>query len=112
MRKYYKGDDFNSFDQEWALIEVDIPEEWEVLKAEFKVGVLPTMTFDNPEFPLLVSLDASQTIQLKDINNCYLAIFDKENRKQTLEGSWTFEAENEVVGSEADRAYPMEDEDV
>lgn len=94
---YYKGDDFNSFDQEWALIEVDIPEDWVVSKAELKVGNLPKMTFNNPIFPLPVSLDSSQTINLKDINTCYLAIYDEEGRKQTCEGSWTFVANNEVV---------------
>ena len=97
MAKYYKGDDFNSFDQEWAVVEVDIPEDWVVSKAELRVGNLPKMTFYNPVFPFPVNLEAYQTSNLKDVNTCYLAIYDEEGRKQTLEGSWTFIAENEVV---------------
>lgn len=94
---YYKGDDYDSFDQGWVKIELDVPDNWIVSKAEFKVGNLPKMTFKDPIFPIDVTLDSSQTIGLKDINTCYMAIYDEEGRKQTLEGSWTFVAENEVV---------------
>ena len=97
MARYFKGDDYNAFGQEWALIEADIPEDWVVSKAELKVGNLPVMTFNNPVFPFSVSLASYQTANLKDVNECYLAIYDEEGRKQTLEGSWTFIAENEVV---------------
>ncbi len=97
MAKYYKGDDFNAFGQEWALVEVDIPEDWIVTKAELRIGNLPKMTFNNPVFPFPVNLESYQTSNLKDINECHLAIYDEEGRKLTLEGSWTFVAENEVV---------------
>lgn len=97
MAKYYKGDDFNAFGQVWALVEVDIPEDWVVSKAELKIGNLPKMTFVDPIFPLPVNLESYQSSNLKDINSCYLAIYDEEGRKLTLEGSWTFVAENEVV---------------
>lgn len=96
-RKYYKGDDFDAFDQEWAEVVVDIPEDWIVTKAELKVGNLPKMTFIDPVFPFPVALDSSQSINLKNVNTCHLAIYDTKNRKKTLEGSWTFIAENEVV---------------
>ena len=108
MRKYYKGDDFDSFGQQWAVIEVDIPEDWEVSRAELKVGVLPTFSFENPVFPLPFSLTAKESAKLKNVSTCHIALFDREGRKQTLEGSWTFEAENEVVGLEADKMYPYE----
>ena len=96
-RKYYKGDDFGAFGQVWAEVVVDIPEDWVVTKAELRVGNLPKMTFINPVFPFPVALDASQSANLKDVNTCHLAIYDEEDRKLTLEGSWTFIAENEVV---------------
>lgn len=96
-RKYYRGDDWNAFGQEWALIEVDIPEDWVVSKAEFKVGNLAPMIFENPIFPIPVSLESYQTKNLKDITTCYLAIYDEQGRKQTLDGSWTLETEEEVV---------------
>ena len=94
---YYRGDDWNAFGQEWAKINVDIPEDWVVSKAEFKVGNLPVMTFCNPEFPLSVSLESYQTKNLKDINICYLAIYDEFGRKLTLDGSWTFTTKEEKV---------------
>ena len=81
MSRYYKGDDFNSFNQEWVRINLDIPSNWIISKAEFKVGNLPTMRFINPVFPLDVSLTSEQSANLKDINTCYLAIFDEEGRK-------------------------------
>lgn len=95
--KYYKGDDFDAFDQEWAKIELDFPEDWIISKADFKVGNLPVMRFNNPIFPLDVNLTSEQTTNLKDVNTCYMAIYDDLGRKQTLEGSWTFQAEDEVV---------------
>lgn len=96
-RIYYKGDDFNSFNQDWVEIELDFPDDWIISKAAFKVGNLPVMVFHNPVFPLKVNLTSEQTTDLKDVNTCYLAIFDEEGRKQTLEGSWSFVARNEVV---------------
>ena len=96
-RKYRRGDDWNAFGQEWALIEADIPEDWVVSKAVFKVGNLAPITFENPVFPIPFSLESYQTIDLKDVTTCYLAIYDEQGRKQTLEGSWTFETEEEVV---------------
>ena len=97
MTKYYKGDDFDSFDQEWAEIEVDIPEDWIVSKAEFRVGDLPNIVIPNPVFPMPISLSAYQTANLRDYSTCYLALYDEQGRKQTCEGSWTFFTNNEVV---------------
>ena len=97
MTRYYKGDDFDAFDQEWALIELDIPEDWIVSRAELKVGNLPVLVFEDPIFPIPVNLESYQTSNLKDVNTCYLAIYDEKGRKQTLDSSWTFVAEDEVV---------------
>lgn len=97
MTKYYKGDDFGSFREDWASIELDFPEDWVISKAEFRVGNLPKMTFYDPIFPIPINLDSSQTSNLKDVNTCYLAIYDEEDNKRTCEGSWTFVAEDEVV---------------
>ena len=52
---YYKGDDYDAFDEEWALVEVDdLPEDWIVTKAELRVGDLPVMVFQDPVFPFPV----------------------------------------------------------
>ena len=95
--KYYKGDDYDAFDQEWVQIVLDFPEDWIISKAEFKVGNLPVMRFKDPIFPMSISLTSEQTSNLKDVNTCYIAIYDEEGRKQTVDGSWTFQAEDEVV---------------
>ena len=95
--KYYKGDDYNAFGEDWILIDLDFPEDWIISKAEFRVGNLPVMRFPNPVFPIPVGLTSEQSANLKDINTCYLAIYDEEGRKKTVDGCWTFVAENEVV---------------
>ena len=95
--KYYRGDDFDAFGEEWVLIELDFPEDWVISKAEFRVGNLPLMRFPNPVFPIPVSLTSEQSANLKDVNTCYLAIYDEEGRKKTIDGSWTFVVEDEVV---------------
>lgn len=87
---YYRGDDFNAFGQEWVEINVELPEEWDVARMEFKVGNLPVMAFREPTFPMNISLDSYQTAGLKDVSECYMAIYDREGKKQTLCGSWTF----------------------
>jgi hypothetical protein len=95
--RYYKGDDFDAFDQEWAEIELDIPEEWDISRAEFKVGNLPVMVFTEPTFPMSVNLASYQTAGLKDVSTCYIALYDRQGRKQTLNGSWTFVTKEKVV---------------
>ena len=94
---YYRGDDFDAFDQEWAEIELDIPEEWDISRAEFKVGNLPVMVFPEPTFPMSVNLASYQTVGLKDVSTCYIALYDRQGRKQTLNGSWTFVTKEKVV---------------
>ena len=94
---YYRGDDFDAFDQEWAEIELDIPEEWDISRAEFKVGNLPVMVFTEPTFPMNVNLASYQTAGLKDVSTCYIALYDRQGRKQTLNGSWTFVTKEKVV---------------
>ena len=95
--KYYKGDDFGAFDENWVEINLDYPEEWIISKVGFKVGNLPTMNIEDPEFPLYINLTSEQTAGLKDVNTCYLAVYDAEGNKRTCEGSWTFVAADEVV---------------
>lgn len=97
MTKYYKGDDYDAFDEDWVEIELEIPVTWVVHKAVFKVGDLPALTFEDPVFPLIVNLSSSQTSNLKDVNTCYMVIYDYKGRKKTLNGSWTFQAEDEVA---------------
>ena len=97
MTTYYKSDDFDAFDQEWAEVDFDYPEDWVISKAEIKIGNLPVLIFPNPIFPFPLSLSSAQTSELKDTNTVRMAIYDTQGRKQTVEGSWTFVADDEAV---------------
>ena len=95
--KIFRGDNTNSFGQDWLIIEAEIPEDWVVSMAEFKVGNLPAMMIDEPEFPLSINLSSAQTALLKDTNSCYLSLFDENGYKQTCEGTFIFETRKQVI---------------
>jgi len=97
MEPIFRGDDTGAFGQTWLRINLDIPSTWTVTKAELKIGNLPVMEFDEPEFPLPVNLTSAQTARLKDNNTCYLALYDEDGLKQTLESSFTFYTRKQVV---------------
>ena len=97
MATIYKGDSTEAFNNNFITIKANIPEGHVVTKAKFKVGNLPVMTFDNPDFPLVVNLTSAQTRQLQQQNVCYLAVYDEEGRKANCKGSLTFVAKDEVV---------------
>lgn len=95
--KIFRGDSTDSFGRHWLTIEADYPSDWVISRAEFAVGNLPVMIFDDPEFPLTVDLSSSQTILLKDINTCYLSLYDENGLKQTCEGTFIFETREKVT---------------
>lgn len=97
MNSIFRGDDTNAFGQNWLYIEVDYPSDWNISRAEFKIGDLPVMVFEEPEFPLPVNLMSSQTALLKDVNVCYLALYDENGLKQTCEGSYSFKTRKKAV---------------
>lgn len=91
-----RGDDTGAFGQHWLKVNVDIPVTWVVSRAELRVGSL-LLDFEEPEFPMLVNLTSSQTAQLKDSNACYIALYDEDGLKQTIEGTYTFPTRKQVV---------------
>ena len=97
--KIFRGDSTNSFGQDFLRIEAEIPQEWldQIAYCIFKVGNLPDMTFDEPEFPIIVNLSSAQTALLKDTNSCYLSLVDKEGLKQTCEGTFIIETRRQVT---------------
>ena len=98
--KIFRGDSTEAFNQNWLEIHVEFPDEtWaeRISRCDFKVGNLPAMTFDQPQFPLTINLTSDQTVLLKDVNNCYLAVYDENGFKQTCEGQLTFETMRRVV---------------
>lgn len=93
-----KGDDTNAFGFTWLTVNVEGIEDYQVAKAELRIGIL-TKTFENPTFPLEVSLNKEETMKLSTCsgNDCYLAIYDTQNRKLTLDGTLRFNAAPKVV---------------
>lgn len=92
-----KGDDTNAFDFSFLTIELDNPEEYTISKAELRIGIL-IKTFKNPTFPLEVSLNREETMLLSECGNqCYLALYDMENRKYTCDETYTIKARPKVV---------------
>ena len=86
-------DDTGAFDGNFIEIHAEFPDDsWaeRISMAQFKVGNLPVMTFENPVFPITVNLTSDQTGLLKDVNNCYLAVYDENGLKKTCEGTLTF----------------------
>ena len=98
MAAIFKGDSTGSFGNTFLTIRAKgIPDGYVISKAKVKIGDLPVMTFENPEFPLKVNLSETQTRQLKAQNDCYLAIYDGDGRKKTCKGKVSFVALDEVI---------------
>lgn len=93
----YKGDDTDAFNQEFLKVNVIVPQDWTITKAELKIAQLPPIVYNDPVFPWFVKLNSVQTRKLRETNECHLAIYDVRGRKQTLEGSVAFKAKEEVV---------------
>lgn len=90
-----RGDDTDAFGNEFITIELD-DEPQGITKAEFRSGVV-IKTYDNPTFPLDISLTAQETALLKCQNECFLAIYDNMGRKWTCEGTLEFETDCQKV---------------
>jgi hypothetical protein len=96
--KFYRGDDYSAFGQQFLTVQAaNIPEGFEVSKVEIKIGNLPVITRENPEFPLSINLTAEQSILLKDTNKIFMACYDQYGRKKTCEGCLEFNTKPKVV---------------
>lgn len=93
----YQGDTANN------LITIELENktgiEPDIQKAILQIGNLKK-TYNNPIFPLTISLDANETRKLTLHNNAYLAIYNSKGEKQTVEGTLFFETHKEVVKDE------------
>lgn len=93
----YKGDDTSAFGNNFIRVKAKIPEGFIITKAKIRIGNLPIVTVMNPTFPLIINLTAAQTRQLSTQNECYMAVYDEQNRKRTCTGVLKFIAKDEVV---------------
>ena len=92
----YRYDDTDAFGQNFMTINATIPEGWVISKAIWKAGSVEKV-FQNPVFPITVNLNSEESGKLKNINTCYLAVYDQNNKKQTCNGSLKFITKAEVV---------------
>lgn len=107
----FKNDDTGAFRQsdDAPFLRINRPsglaDNVGIYKAEFKIGNLPIMTFENIieevaqplTFPIDINLTADQTGNLEYNNNCYLRIYDVNGLRLTCNGTIAFIAKNEVV---------------
>ena len=92
-----KGDDTDAFGFSWLTVNLENSEGYVISKAEIRIGVIKKI-FDNPVFPLHVSLNKEETEQLNEFSNkCFMAIYDTQGRKYTCEGTLSFKASPKVV---------------
>lgn len=93
----HKGDDTNAFGFNFLTINLENAQDYVISKAEVKIGVIRKI-FDNPTFPLQISLNKEETDQLNEFSNkCFMAIYDTMGRKYTCEGTLSFKASPKVV---------------
>lgn len=93
----HKGDDTDAFGFGFLTINLQDADQYVITKAEVRIGVIKKV-FENPQFPLRISLDKTETEQLNEYNNkCYMAIYDSANKKYTCEGTLNFKASPKVV---------------
>ena len=92
----YRGDDTNAFDAKFLEIDLENVEGLTISKAEFRCGSI-LKTFENPLFPISISLTSEETAKLGMNNACYLAIYDELGRKHTCKGVLTFTSKLKVV---------------
>ena len=91
-----KGDDTDAFGFAWLTVNLDNPQGFEITKAEIRIGTIKKI-FNNPVFPLSISLNRLETEKLNEQNMCYMAIYDTAGRKYTCEGSLQFKTNPKVV---------------
>lgn len=92
----YKGDDTSAFGNSFLEIKIKNPYEFVISKAIFLCGHNIKKEFENPQFPLIVNFDSSETKQLCINNECYLVVFDELGRQKTCKGSYNIKAKEGV----------------
>lgn len=70
-----KGDDTDAFGFAWLTVNLENPQGFEITKAEIRIGTIKKI-FNNPVFPLSISLNRLETEKLNEQNMCYMAIYD------------------------------------
>lgn len=94
----FKGDDTGAFGNNFITINLENPLNYPVSKAVFVCNCI-TKSFEEPEFPLIINFDSSETSRLRAANTCYLVVFDTQGRQKTCKGTLTFKTQDGVMNN-------------
>lgn len=93
----YKGDDTGAFGRQYIKINAPVGVDSSLIsKIVFQCGNVQKEIL-TPKFPCYVNFSSEETKLFTYRNDCYLQIFDSEDRKITLKGNLTVLANKQVV---------------
>lgn len=92
----YRGDDTDAFNRKFLTLELENAEGLKISKAEFRCGAI-SKVFEDPIFPIDITLTKEETEQLSGDNRGYLALYDEFGRKFTLDSYILIETKRKVV---------------
>lgn len=96
----YAGDDTSAFGRNFITIKAPTGLDSNLISCcIFQCGPI-SKKFENPNFPLYVNLDSSETKKLDRINHCYLVCEDSDGRRVTLNGTLVIKANKQVVADD------------
>jgi hypothetical protein len=92
-----KGDNTKAYDKHFLMIELEADDDTPLpSKVEFVTGCI-VKPYINPQFPLYVDFDETESAKLNYVNVGYLVTYDDKGRRETAEGSITFKFQNGVI---------------
>lgn len=92
----FRGDSTAAFGNNFITINLENPLGYEVTKAIFVCGCIQK-SFENPVFPIVINFTSDETASLRNINTCYLVVYDSEGRQKTCKGTLSFKTQNGVI---------------
>lgn len=92
----YKGDNTEAFGGNLLKINLIDDNGYEITKAEIRIGSI-LKTIENPIFPLNINLSEEESDILDYTNDVYVALYDSQGRKKTVEGTLRFKAQKRRV---------------
>lgn len=92
----FMGDDTGAFGNNFITINLKNDLGYIVSKVEFIInnGCIPPKEYVNPEFPLRINFDRTETVKFQPINVCRLRAYDSKGLCKTCKNTLTFFAEN------------------
>ena len=95
--EFRKGDNSKAFNNDFLQIDLEIDENEPMpSKVEFITGCI-IKPFTNPQFPIYVNFDESESLKLNNINIGYLIAYDEFGQRLTCIGSIKFTIKNGVI---------------